>query len=627
MLKKSLSILVIVVMLLSAFTALSFTASAGEIDIAEVAGDDYPYRGGAIDAVDQWKFYTRECTSFCAWRLNNNNGVAFTNWYGGVRWGNAGNWGYAAQSIGITVDMNPALGAIAWWSGGHVAWVSGVNGDNIDIEEYNYSYNHSYNSRTINRYNVTGYIHIKDINPTPQGHVMSEAEGAGRTIPDGDYWICNKIAEDYYVDIPGNDFNTTNKQNLQTWKWSSGLPPIYDVFHFTYLNNGFYKITQINTSMAIDVYGGYLEQGSNVSMWTWSGSTAQQWSIEKTDGGYKIRSRGNNYYMDICDGKNESGTNILTWKGHDGNNQLFSFIPYAPDERPISDGIYAIGSAVKDTCYLDAAGVSGEYKDKSNVQIWNNDDDQFQIEYAGNGYYQISEVTSRLMLDVNNDGELSYLTCGRNVILFSKNGRKNQLWKITKDSDGTYFFVNQMSGYYLDLEHAKTDNGTNVSQYQYNGYKNQRWILYRVLQDDMVTVSDVKITRGDTVIDPQVIVKVDSKSLTQNTDYTVTTEVDMANGSGTVTVTGKGSYCGSVTKEFHISELPILGDADGDGEVTSVDVTYVQRYNAALQTGNDEAVLMNADVDGNGLLEIIDATFIQRHLAKIETPYDIGNAK
>ena len=33
---------------------------------------------------------------------------------------------------------------------------------------------------------------------------------------------------------------------------------------------------------------------------------------------------------------------------------------------------------------------------------------------------------------------------------------------------------------------------------------------------------------------------------------------------------------------------------------------------------------MNADVDGDGELTIVDATFIQRYATGIPTPYDIG---
>ncbi len=69
---------------------------------------------------------------------------------------------------------------------------------------------------------------------------------------------------------------------------------------------------------------------------------------------------------------------------------------------------------------------------------------------------------------------------------------------------------------------------------------------------------------------------------------------------------------------------PKVGDADGDGELSLIDVTYIQRYCALMETGVNEEVLMNADVDKNGLLEIVDATFVQRHLAGISIPYEIG---
>lgn len=75
------------------------------------------------------------------------------------------------------------------------------------------------------------------------------------------------------------------------------------------------------------------------------------------------------------------------------------------------------------------------------------------------------------------------------------------------------------------------------------------------------------------------------------------------------------------------TEAPaILGDADGDGEVNSIDVSLVMRSVAHMAAGVDESVLMNADVDGNGVLEITDATLIQRHLAHMTTGYPIGEA-
>ena len=68
----------------------------------------------------------------------------------------------------------------------------------------------------------------------------------------------------------------------------------------------------------------------------------------------------------------------------------------------------------------------------------------------------------------------------------------------------------------------------------------------------------------------------------------------------------------------------ILGDADGDGEVSIIEVTYVQRYYAHFNIPLSNESLMHADVDGSGEVEIIDATYIQRYLAEMNVKYPIG---
>lgn len=68
----------------------------------------------------------------------------------------------------------------------------------------------------------------------------------------------------------------------------------------------------------------------------------------------------------------------------------------------------------------------------------------------------------------------------------------------------------------------------------------------------------------------------------------------------------------------------ILGDVDGDGDVSAIDATYVIRYSAQIDVQLDEADLMRGDVDGNEEIEIVDATYIQRYLAEFNIPYPIG---
>lgn len=124
-------------------------------------GDDYPYT--TVDAIDPWRLYTRQCTSFVAFRLSKVNGFEIPPAYG-----NADVWGYRAQREGYRVDMNPAVGAVAWWTSPmHVAWVSSIQGDMVEIEEYNYSPRFTYSRRLIHKNSVSGYIHFKDLASSP----------------------------------------------------------------------------------------------------------------------------------------------------------------------------------------------------------------------------------------------------------------------------------------------------------------------------------------------------------------------------------------------------------------------------------------------------------------------------
>ncbi|ESV55737.1 amidase [Streptococcus agalactiae LMG 14747] len=147
-------------------TALSAGTSSAQ---AAVLGDNYPLQWKSGWGPDTWGMYKRQCTSFVAFRLSSANGFTLPGGYG-----NAITWGSVARSQGYRVDMNPAVGAVAWFgngvngagSYGHVAWVAEVNGDMVTIEEYNFDSGQGpekYWKRTFHKSKVSGYIHFKDL--------------------------------------------------------------------------------------------------------------------------------------------------------------------------------------------------------------------------------------------------------------------------------------------------------------------------------------------------------------------------------------------------------------------------------------------------------------------------------
>lgn len=71
-------------------------------------------------------------------------------------------------------------------------------------------------------------------------------------------------------------------------------------------------------------------------------------------------------------------------------------------------------------------------------------------------------------------------------------------------------------------------------------------------------------------------------------------------------------------------ESYILGDVDGDGNVTSIDATFIQRYLANTSVDAIDFDYLAADVDGDGNVTSMDATFIQRYLAVMKRAYPIG---
>jgi surface antigen len=158
--------------------------------------DDYPSRlknAPQDSLVDPWQFYNRECTSFVAWRLNSENGVAFNDYWQGQHWGNASNWKNAADALKIPVDDSPTRGSVAWWragsagsSRGHVAWVQTAGDNAITVEEYNYLHEGQYDTRIISRASSlwpSGFIHIKDtqIRNTASPAVTGTAQ-VGKTL-------------------------------------------------------------------------------------------------------------------------------------------------------------------------------------------------------------------------------------------------------------------------------------------------------------------------------------------------------------------------------------------------------------------------------------------------------------
>ncbi len=217
--KKVVSFLVVGLMLAAGDSVYAYSGGNGSM----ARGDDYPayYKNGSQE-IDKWRMYSRQCTSFAAFRLSNVNGFEIP-----AAYGNANEWGYRARREGYRVDNRPAIGSIAWSTAGtygHVAWVSNVIGDEIEIEEYNYGIRESYNKRTVKANTMTGFIHFKDLAGGSVGNSQSSASTGGTHYFKTKSAIKNQplasaTVIDYYY--PGENVHYDQILEKDGYKWLS----------------------------------------------------------------------------------------------------------------------------------------------------------------------------------------------------------------------------------------------------------------------------------------------------------------------------------------------------------------------------------------------------------------------
>lgn len=453
--------------------------------VSAARGDDYPayLKNAAPDSViDPWRLYNRECTSFTAWRLSSANGFTIPGAYG-----NGGQWGYRARREGYRVDNNPAIGSVGWLddgSYGHVAWISNVMGDNVEIEEYNYGWNHSYHKRVAHKSAFTGYIHFKDLavvsKPSDGRYdVESLAPATDRTLSDGDYHIALATNTDYVLDALGGQ--AKNGTNAQLYKDTNDSKQVFTV---KYLGGGYYKIAQKVTGKVLDVTAGSKDNKANVQFWEDNGTEAQQWIIKQSSGNntYEIISRRSGLAIDVANGKVSNNSNIQMFIPNKTDAQKFKFLAVDNDaKRTIADGDYHIASALGNGLALDVENESKN--DGANIQVYpnlTNSKEVFTVKYLNNGYYSITHKYSGKMIDDSGNGAFN----GNNISTITPNGSESQQWIIKASAINGYFeIISKHKNKLLDVEAGVAKPRTNVHLYARNNTKSQAWKFVPVKKD------------------------------------------------------------------------------------------------------------------------------------------------
>lgn len=281
-------------------------------------------------------------------------------------------------------------------------------------------------------------------------------------IEDGIYKIALK--SDYVLDVSGGNYG--NATNVQIW---SNERVQQQKFQITRMNNSnVYKITAVHSAKVLDVQGGNWNCGANVNQYEFNGTDAQYWYLRDCgDGYYNIIAKVNGLCLDIAAGNiYRSGENVQLYYRNGTDAQKFQLKPV----NIIDNNSYEIETKLNSNMVVDVTG--GIPNNGANVQLWNADNvpqQRFQLEALSTDTYKILAKHSNKALTAD-------IHTG-NVYQSTYSGTDEQKWQINPVGEGYYKFICVANKKALDVSDAIANNGQNMQVFYQHDTDAQKFRL------------------------------------------------------------------------------------------------------------------------------------------------------
>ena len=265
-------------------------------------------------------------------------------------------------------------------------------------------------------------------------------------------------------------FSNTNVQLSATSLKAS------QIWAFTKQSDGSFEIKNKDTGKCIEVEGNTATNTQNIRVANDNDSKSQRWNITKNENGeYTIKSALGSYVMDVQSGNIANGTNIQIYTPNNTAAQSFCIEPITDIENMVENNSFAdlgtdflatlTGVASENNVGLIASGSSNvamKASEKTVRQLW-------RFSKQSDGSYIIINQENGTVLNADPSA---------NVTSAAKNSKNAQKWFILQDSNGYTLIPKSSSKYVLDVEKASIDNDANVQLGAYkNNFASQRFSI------------------------------------------------------------------------------------------------------------------------------------------------------
>ena len=358
---------------------------------------------------------------------------------------------------------------------------------------------------TENAKKVSASLEDEKSNAIDADEVEPPLEDGTYVIGSGNYKGLSKV-----VDVWHN--KEYSHANVQLYENNNTAAQQWD---FVHKGNGYYTIAKHGTKLMLQVTG---EQGivkANIEIDAEKEDCdAQLWFLKSlSNGAYNLVSKLNkNLVIDVYGGRVENESNVQLYQSNNTQAQRF-YIYKAHPEVAVSDidkpsSAHFITTANNQNYTIGVKG--GSKSNGANVQLEkvtsNSQLQKLYLQNAGDGFYYINLMGTGKVLTMKNS-----VVNGSNVYQDSKRGLNNQKWALRSNPDGSFRLINKATGLLLDVSGGKNRSGINLQGFIANGTSAQNFNLQKT------SLIDEGIYTIDSFINPNKVFDVTSGRNTSGT--------------------------------------------------------------------------------------------------------------
>ena len=323
---------------------------------------------------------------------------------------------------------------------------------------------------------------VYSINNVKKGDLIQygSTNGSGHTV------FVTSVSGDTitFVDCNGNgNYSGANKVRHNGVLWGNTIKKgnkMYGRIVFSYIcvSPGFDNPNPVTTTPSIWKNSDSYTVGNSATL-TWNSvdNATAYWLVVWYKGEQIVTTQvsGSSEYTLNNLGEGEYTAYITAYNDSSSKQNSVTFrVNYVSGEQTIPNGRYQICSALDNSSVISISGASTD--DEANVLLYANerhDNQYFDFEYLGNGYYKITAKHSGKVLDVY----WEKMEAGANVQQYYWNNGDNQQWVVKDAGDGYFYIISKSNSLYMDVYGGVASNDVNIDTYTGHGGTSEKWKL------------------------------------------------------------------------------------------------------------------------------------------------------